>query len=234
MKDKHYFTIIVGACLALLGALNLEGAPRRSTYESESETVIRELRDNVENLKHEISNHENEIRSFEDKVRNQDATVEALRQQLHDSNKSQKDQLQENTAELEVKVKSIETLTKTLVSDAKQLKNSINEITDALTQVTTALTQYTQRISKLEKVSDTQAQNIASLDSALESVLEAFQVKENISSPSPEQKLYCVKPGDSLEKIARHNNTTIQTIKDLNQLLSDKIVIGQKLKLCKE
>lgn len=232
MKDK--FFLIIAFFSALFSAVSLEAA-RRSTYESESEIVIRELRDNVEFLKHELVNHESEIRSFEEKVRNQDSTIEAFRQQFQDSNKFQKDQLIDSTAELEVKIKSIESLTKTLVSDAKQLKDRINETSQAMTQVTNALTQYAQRISNLEKASDAQSNNITSLDTALKSIVEAIQVKETPLVSTPQQdSIYYVKSGDSLGEIALRNNTTVQVLKDINHLSSDKIVIGQKLKLPKE
>ena len=42
---------------------------------------------------------------------------------------------------------------------------------------------------------------------------------------------YKVKPGDTLEKIARHQHTTVDTIKKLNDLPGDKIVVGQQLQV---
>lgn len=40
-----------------------------------------------------------------------------------------------------------------------------------------------------------------------------------------------VKKGDSLDKIARANGTTVQSIKNLNALKNDKLKIGQQLKV---
>jgi LysM repeat protein len=40
-----------------------------------------------------------------------------------------------------------------------------------------------------------------------------------------------VKKGDMLEKIAKANNTTVKAIRDLNKLTSDKLKIGQTLKV---
>jgi LysM repeat protein len=42
---------------------------------------------------------------------------------------------------------------------------------------------------------------------------------------------YRIKPGDSLEKIARANQTTVQAIKELNGLTNDRIVVGKLLQL---
>ena len=42
---------------------------------------------------------------------------------------------------------------------------------------------------------------------------------------------YTVKPGDSLYKIANNYNTTVNAIKDLNNLKSNNLSIGQQLKI---
>lgn len=50
--------------------------------------------------------------------------------------------------------------------------------------------------------------------------------------PAPEAAdVYTVKPGDALEKIARNNGTSVKAIKALNNLKTDRINAGQKLKL---
>ncbi len=43
--------------------------------------------------------------------------------------------------------------------------------------------------------------------------------------------LYVVKPGDTLYSIAHKYNTTVNEIKKLNNLISDELSVGQKLKL---
>ena len=52
------------------------------------------------------------------------------------------------------------------------------------------------------------------------------QIDENISSD-----LYVVKKGDTLYKIANIYNTTINELKNINQLTSDNLFIGQNLKI---
>lgn len=55
--------------------------------------------------------------------------------------------------------------------------------------------------------------------------------KEPQENPSKKTIEVTVKSGDSLDKIARANNTTINAIKELNQLKSDRLKIGQVLKV---
>ncbi|MBI2929835.1 MAG: LysM peptidoglycan-binding domain-containing protein [Verrucomicrobia bacterium] len=58
-------------------------------------------------------------------------------------------------------------------------------------------------------------------------------VVEN-SLPSPAdtgQAVHVVKSGESLSKIARQHGTTIRAIRDANNLRTDRILVGQKLKV---
>jgi LysM repeat protein len=48
---------------------------------------------------------------------------------------------------------------------------------------------------------------------------------------SVDSNIYVVKSGDVLGKIASANRTTVSAIKSLNGLTTDKINVGQKLKL---
>lgn len=53
------------------------------------------------------------------------------------------------------------------------------------------------------------------------------------STPKKDKKVgeVKVKKGDSLDKIAKVNNTSVKAIKELNQLKNDKLSIGQTLKM---
>lgn len=50
-------------------------------------------------------------------------------------------------------------------------------------------------------------------------------------TPSPAGETYTVRPGDTLERIARRYNITIKKLKEHNSLTSDKIIVGRKLKI---
>lgn len=48
-------------------------------------------------------------------------------------------------------------------------------------------------------------------------------------APTPEKKVYVIQPGDSLDKIARNNKTTIDLIRKINAIDGNLIYPGQKL-----
>ncbi len=51
------------------------------------------------------------------------------------------------------------------------------------------------------------------------------------STPSSHTGSYTVKPGDSLWRISRNNGTTVGAIKAANNMGSDSIKVGQKLRI---
>ena len=52
-----------------------------------------------------------------------------------------------------------------------------------------------------------------------------------ISQPQESDKVYVVKPGDSLGEIALKHKTSISNLKKLNNLNNDRIIVGQKIKV---
>jgi LysM repeat protein len=52
-----------------------------------------------------------------------------------------------------------------------------------------------------------------------------------VGTPAVQENVYVVKSGDTLSRIATRNNTTVSALKQLNGLTTDRINVGQKLKL---
>jgi LysM repeat protein len=206
--------------LFLTLATSLSAAPQKR-YGYDDDTVMREMRDNIDFLRHELENQESEIKMFESRVDNQEETISSMRQQVIDSNQANKELLRNNGANWETRITAIESASKSLVSDIKQIKDHANNTAEVLTE-------YKQKITELEKIIALQNQNIDNLQSAVRSLTEMLQVKEGVASDS---KSYRVKKGDSLEKIAKANNTTVKALKEVNNLPSDRIVEGKLLQI---
>lgn len=211
-------------CLA-----SLQAASRpRYTAEQERTAMLRDVLDNLHSLRYEVSNHEAEIRMLEGKILSQEELIDSLRQQLENTLQVMKDTFKTQVATLDSKISGVETGAKGL---------AMGVATDLKTYAADAAAvcgEYKKRIGELERTIETQNRNIDHLQAALSSVIDVVQDKDGRSdSPqdSTSTKVYKVKSGDSLEKIARQNNTTIKKIKELNNLSADQINIGQKLHL---
>ena len=163
-----------------------------------------------EDLRHEVDNHEAEIRMFEERLNTQEVIVDSLRQQVMDANHENRELVKGSAVQLENNVMRLENSVKGITDDLRHLQTHGNDTTSVLNQ-------HKQKIEEIEKKMD-------QLQETLQLVLDALQV------PGKEQA-YVVVSGDTLEKIARKNGTTIKKIKELNQLTSDRIYVGQKLKL---
>ncbi|CAM3066373.1 LysM peptidoglycan-binding domain-containing protein [Sporolactobacillus spathodeae] len=81
---------------------------------------------------------------------------------------------------------------------------------------------------KLSRTAKTPATSTPSVSVSLTAA--KTSVSSTVSSNSS-GAIYKVKSGDSLWKIARTHRTTVQSIKSLNSLTSDRIYVGQQLKL---
>lgn len=233
MDDVAFYKAVRKLFLAAVLFLSpLEAAtPVRQGYVQDPTAALKE---SVADLRHQLDNHETEIRMYDEKLSNLEAIIEGVRDQLNDSSKAHKEQLKGNSATLEGKIGGLETTSKALVNDMRQFKTHADETSSALTQAQ-------QKITDLEKVIERQHQDIEHLQTAMKSLMQVLQGgdfstttakgQDSPSSPPPAYSgiTYRVKAGDSLEKIARSHQTTIQAIKDLNGLATDKIVVGKLL-----
>jgi LysM repeat protein len=202
----------------LVNAASLDAARNKPSYDEDKSILFREILDTLDSLRHEVNNHEAEIRMFEEKFNNQEDILDSLRKQIAATSHSIKGQ----SVNVEAKLAGHEGLAQTLSSDLKSFAKESNQ----------ALIEYKSRLTEIEKAIETQNRNIENLQAAMKTLLEALQIKEAPSTPQETGKFYQVKAGDSLEKIARQNQTSIKKLKELNNLPSDhKIIIGKKLKL---
>lgn len=213
----------------------LTAAPRGQQYYQDPNAVaMREMRDSLEDMRHGVNNHEMEIRVIDEKMKSFDVIIDSVRDQLSDASRMHKEQLKGSSAGFESRINSLEDTSKGLLADLRLFKVHSND-------TVTALTQYKQKIGDLEKTIEQQNENIEHLQAAMRSLMEALHgkpvsdvvvsspVASATRTPSSSDRSYKIKAGDSLEKIARAHQTTIQAIKDANGLTTDRIVVGRIL-----
>lgn len=212
-------TIVAG----LLLPANLCAARNNNPYSYDHQNVaIREMRDGIDDLRHGLNNHETEIRVLEEKMKNQEIIFESIQDRVNES----KMNLKSNSSNLDNKLNTLEGTLKSIVSDLRQFKSHANESSEQLAA-------SIDKILELEKTIEQQNKNISHLQAAMQSLMDAFQIKDGPekNSSSSSGQSYQVKNGDSLEKIARRHQTNVKTLKELNNLANDRIKIGQVLQL---
>ncbi|MCB1107586.1 MAG: LysM peptidoglycan-binding domain-containing protein [Chlamydiia bacterium] len=180
------------------------------------ELSLHKVRTEVEDIKHDLNTYEIEHHVIEGKLIDQEQVIATLKQQIAELKSGKLDSFVQELQNLEKKLQQISKKQDKIVTDIRQLSAHAND-------TTTALAQYKDKIAQFEKA--IQGQNLQ--------LKEITKIKEGITklAQAEEGKVYIVKGGDSLEKIARDHNTTVEKIKQLNGMTSDLIVIDQRIQL---
>ncbi|MEM1283323.1 MAG: LysM peptidoglycan-binding domain-containing protein [Chlamydiota bacterium] len=200
-----------------LAIVNDAAAAQKSSFSEQDRSIIRKIYDRVEMMRHELGNHEAELRVFDDKLRNMEDAIEHLRSQFDNTLQSQQEKLRGS----ETKIISQEQSIKGFVSDLEKLRHHANDSS-------TVLEDYQKQVAQMETVMKSQTKNVQDLKAAMKTLMDAVGGAEGSTDGF---RIYHVQPGDSLGVIAQKHNTTVRDIKDMNQLKSDTIIVGQKLKI---
>lgn len=166
-------------------------------------------------LQHEIDNHELEIRLLDERLNTQESIIDTLREELKEKSFSHQELFKENVVLIDKRVGSIEKGVSGLGDDLRELQAHANDTAKSMAQ-------YKQKLLEMDA-------QVALLQSAIDTLFTALQIESG--EDRGQTKIYEVKPGDKLEKIARNFNTSVHKIKALNVLSSDRIYVGQKLKI---
>ncbi|KAF3362643.1 Uncharacterized protein PHSC3_000882 [Chlamydiales bacterium STE3] len=194
-----------------------------SKASKEQAAALNDLQGTCSRLQHQFNNSKSEIKMFEERLLNFEVMLEAVRDEMGSSKEQQKESLNTKNQSLELRIAQLEQSNKALIADLKQFSTHANE-------TSAAIKAYQKKITELESSIALQNRNLTNMQNALSSLLEAFQGKADCL----ETAFYKVKNGDSLAKIAKAHQTSVQAIKDLNGMHSDKIIVGKTLKIpCK-
>ncbi len=163
----------------------------------------RELEQLLLQLKTELNNQGSELSQLKAQIENQSSYFESLRDDID---------TQEKRWKKSAKTDSIQ-------EELAKTQKLANEQSDAINTLV-------KKLADLQSELDKEKEQSAHIEKALDTVLDALGIKTKKN-----EKVYTVKSGDSLGKIAVEQKTTIKALKAANNLKSDTIVVGQKLKL---
>lgn len=178
-----------------------------------SDAALDELRLELSDVKHDLHGARIEINLLEEKIVKQERTITLSKNQ--DEKKNAAFQLDA----LEKKISQLEKILDKAIADLRNFNANAAKSASKMQELELAIESQNKKFEEIVK-----------LKGMLTSISKAIGQNAK-TSPSSTTKIYNVKAGDSLEKIARTHNTTVEAIKQCNRLSHDKIVIGQEIKL---
>ena len=124
-------------------------------------------------------------------------------------------------------------------SDINNYENAVNAIISAIAKYIEKANTYTIKkgdtLYTIAKKYNTTVDNIKQLNNLSNNNLNIGQIikipEHKEETKTENEKIYIVKKGDSLYKIAKEYNTTVNEIKKINNLTSNLLSIGQKLQV---
>jgi LysM repeat protein len=177
------------------------------------ELTLHRIRTDLEEIKHDMTSYQMQLQILEGKITAGDDLIAAIKERLQETQKSAWNQLEYQISLLEKKSKSIEMQNETLITQFSSFQQYANDTTKALVQ-------YKEKIKDLEKA--------CALNHDFIEQIKNKKTHSLVKGEAP-FKTYIVKPGDSLDKIARTHETTADELKKLNHLSHDLIIVGQEL-----
>ncbi|MDE3045067.1 MAG: LysM peptidoglycan-binding domain-containing protein [Verrucomicrobiota bacterium] len=184
------------------------------------ELTLHEVQTNIDDLRHDINCFQTELQILDGRIKYNENALSVLKQQ----------DLEKQQAKLELLSAQLQSLEKRFSTSEKNRESTTQEFQQLTTHAhdtSEALTQFKNRIEELEKeliAGQRRFEELGKLKGNIETLAKSLRSSE-------QYKLYKVRPGDSLEKIAKLHKTGVDKIKKANGLEFDLIVVGQELKI---
>jgi len=194
--------------------------PLHTVLHAGNNTDMDELRLELDDLKHALHSTQVELGLLDERLKKQNTAIAGVKGQSVGKEASSLSLLSTTVSNLEKKVSQLE---KTLDKAAADLRTLSNSVTQTLTKINTLETNLSHHDKRLDEVTK--------LKGTLTSISKAINQRPSPEASSESTKSYFVKAGDSLEKIARMSKVPVDTIRKMNNLSNDKIIIGQELRL---
>ena len=201
MKNKF----LVGGLLLFAACSPLKSSPHDEKHQLE--LTLHEVQTNLDDLRHDMHCFKADLEILDGRIRGFENTISNLKKEDLEKHSLRLEQLNALVLQLEKRLATQEH------ADAVS-KGQLQQLTNYAQETSSALTQYKTRIHEIEKEISSEQKKV-----------------EELAKKSVPIKIYRVKPGDSLQKIAKLHKTTIEKIKQLNTLDQDLIVVGQELQI---
>ena len=175
----------------------------------------------LQTLSYKISAVDQDLSTLKSRIQNQELVLDSMHKEVSSLIKAAKESQSKAFSSSDSRLKSMEKTLESLVRDLKQFKTHANDSVSSIEELQKGLHKY-------EEVTKQQAAQIKDLESAMRTLVQAIQMTGSTAS---KKEIYKVKSGDTLEKIAKKYNTTVEAIKSENNLTNSTIFSGQELSI---
>lgn len=183
-----------------------------------TDSGVDELRIEIDDLKHAIKSTQVELNLLDERIKKQDTYFSA--KTTANKEMSSLSSLTSQVSSLEKKVFSLEKMLEKAIGDLRTLSNSANQALNKIQVLEQDLSSQEKRFDEVSKLKGT-----------LSSISKAISQKPSAEMSSA-TKSYRVQAGDSLGKIARKYRTSVETLREINNISSnDKIIVGQEIRI---
>lgn len=191
---------------------------KSSPQEARLELMMREVQTNTDDLRHDVSRVQTELQILDGRIKTYEHALATFKQQDLEKQQSRLDALLNQVEALEKSCSSLIRHQESGGEEARKLMLHANE-------TSVALSQFKARLIEIEKEMQVQkrgSEDLLKMKGRFEALAKHLHVVQDC-------KVYKVRPGDTLEKIARLHKTTVERIKQINDLEQDLIVVGQEV-----
>lgn len=201
------FLLLIGFASICSGCL-FSGRPKIS----QEEICVREMRAELNDLRHVLSNLAFELELLSGKSERHENSLSHLSSKLQGEKTSEHEELVHQLSKVKKRLHKLEKSGASTLNDLRYLKTSSSE-------ATASLAHYKKKLTEVEG-------NVDHMHRSVSHIADLFQ-----SPPLPIPPAHQVQNGDTLENIARRYDTTVEALKLTNQLTSDAIEVGQKIRV---
>ncbi len=182
------------------------------------EIKLHQVQTELDDLRHDTNCFQTELQILDGRIKYYENALASLKQQDIEKQQVKLEAIAQDLRSLEKKWNAFEKTQEGTQGNWQQIASNANE-------TTLVLSQFKTRIQELEGEIISQNhrfEELAKIKGSLESLAKSLKVP---------YKIYKVRSGDSLEKIASAHHTKVEKIKKLNELTKDLIVVDQELKI---
>jgi LysM repeat protein len=188
--------------------------------------TLQEMQTGIDDSRHQIHCFQTDLQIVDGKIKQQEDLLENLKKEDQKSEKKV-DVLEKNLQEIKAHFAILEKKQKALVEDLKQLASHQNESASMIAQFKS----HTQDLEREIVLQNKKIDEINQLKLSIQALMDSIKKQPvGLSNLNSSQEVsYRVMGGDSLEKIAKKFNVTVESIKKVNRLEEDLIVVGQEI-----